>query len=187
MCCFSLPPPGRPLKTRGSGLEEEFHLDPGKFDHVMVIQRVRLGVEGLAGYDRKACALYVGEEKALRPTRDEGHLDAGFDERRERLGEIERLVGVRTRGKVQLVLPRSSRNESCRMVTMTACSPLTARLSIWMSLCGLRPMVVRSLARAISLRTRLSILSISFAIAVSLCSNYLNQLIILPTMLRGAG
>src|SRR2546430_10791776 len=73
---------------------------------------------------------------------------------------------------VPLVLPRSSRNESCRMVTMTACSPLTARLSIWMSLCGLRPMVVRSLVKAISLRTRPSILSISFAIAVSLCSNY---------------
>ena len=31
------------------------------------------------------------------------------------------------------------------MVTITACSPLMARLSIWMSLCGLRPMVVRSL------------------------------------------
>ena len=30
-------------------------------------------------------------------------------------------------------------------------------------------------------------LSISFAIAVSLCSNYLNQPIILPIMPRGAG
>src|SRR2546425_13341141 len=101
MCCFSLPPPGRPLKTRGSGLQEEFHLDPGKFDHVMVIQRVRLCVEGLAVYDRKACALYVGDEKALRPTRDDGHLDAGFAERRERLGELELLAGVRTREKLQ--------------------------------------------------------------------------------------
>ena len=94
MCCFSLPPPGWPLKTRGSGLQEEFHLHPGKFDHVMVIQRVRLGVEGLAVYDRKACALYVGDEKALRPTRDDGHLDAGFAERRERLGEIELLARI---------------------------------------------------------------------------------------------
>src|SRR5688572_1843295 len=66
---------------------------------------------------------------------------------------------------VPLVLPRSSRKESFRIVTMTACSPLTARLSIWMSLCGLRPMVVRSLERGISLSTRPSILSISFAIA----------------------
>src|SRR5947199_9075209 len=101
MCCFSLPPPGRPLKTRGSGLEEEFHLDPGKFDHVMVIQRVRLGVEALAVYDRKACALYVGDEKALRPTRDDGHLDAGFAERRERRGEIELLARVRAREEPQ--------------------------------------------------------------------------------------
>src|SRR5437867_10431865 len=101
MCCFSLPPPGRPLKTRGSGLEEEFHLDPGKFDHVMVIQRVRLGVEGLAVYDRKARSLYVRDEKALRPTRDDGHLDAGFAERRERLGEIELLAGVDSRKKLQ--------------------------------------------------------------------------------------
>src|SRR5882724_3916458 len=74
---------------------------------------------------------------------------------------------------VPFVLPRSSRNESCRIVTMTACSPLTARLSIWMSLCGLRPMVVRSLVRLISFRTRPSMLSISFAIAVSLCSTIL--------------
>ena len=66
---------------------------------------------------------------------------------------------------VPLVLPRSSRNESLRIVTMTACSPLTARLSIWMSLCGLRPMVVRSFVKGISLSTRPSMLSISFAIA----------------------
>src|SRR5262249_45734387 len=55
---------------------------------------------------------------------------------------------------VPLVLPRSSRKESFRIVTMTACSPLTARLSIWMSLWGLRPMVVRSLVKGISLSTR---------------------------------
>jgi len=66
---------------------------------------------------------------------------------------------------VPLVLPRSSRNESLRMVTMTACSPLTARLSIWMSLWGLRPMVVRSFVKGISLRTSPSMLSISFAIS----------------------
>src|SRR5712692_9033158 len=89
------------LKTRGSGLEEEFHLDPGKFDHVMVVQRVRLGVEGLAVHDRKACALYVGDEKALGTTRDDGHLDTGFAERRERLGEIELLAGIGPGEKLQ--------------------------------------------------------------------------------------
>ena len=66
---------------------------------------------------------------------------------------------------VPLVLPRSSRNESFRIVTITACSPLTARLSIWMSLCGLRPMEVRSFTKGISLSTNPSMLSISFAIA----------------------
>ena len=66
---------------------------------------------------------------------------------------------------VPLVLPRSSRNESFRIVTITACSPLTARLSICMSLCGLRPMVVRSFTKGISLSTNPSMLSISFAIA----------------------
>ncbi len=53
---------------------------------------------------------------------------------------------------------------------MTACSPLTARLSIWMSLWGLRPMVVRSFVKGISLSTRPSMLSISFAIAFPLGS-----------------
>ena len=66
---------------------------------------------------------------------------------------------------VPLVLPRSSRKESFRIVTMTACSPLTARLSIWMSLWGLRPMVVRSFVKGISLRTSPSMESISFAIS----------------------
>ena len=64
---------------------------------------------------------------------------------------------------VPLVEPRSSRKESARIVTITACSPDTARLSIWMSLCGLRPIVVRSFVRVISLSTNPSILRISFA------------------------
>ena len=51
------------------------------------------------------------------------------------------------------------------MVTTAACSPLIARLSIWMSLFGLRPIDMRSLTSVISLRTSPSMLSISFAIA----------------------
>jgi hypothetical protein len=66
------------------------------------------------------------------------------------------------------VLPRSSRNESFNIVTMSACSPLTARLSIWMSLCALRPIVNRSLSSGTSLITALSRLMINFAMAVSL-------------------
>src|SRR5258708_11850408 len=67
----------------------------------MVVQGVRLRVEGLAVYDRKARSLYVGDEKALGPTRDDGNLDTGFAERRERLGEIELLAGVDSREKLQ--------------------------------------------------------------------------------------
>src|SRR5215475_290799 len=76
---------------------------------------------------------------------------------------------------VPLVEPRSSRNESLRIVTITACSPDTARLSIWMSLCGLRPMVVRSFVSVISFSTNPSILRISFA-AMAVSFVYRNQL-----------
>jgi hypothetical protein len=65
---------------------------------------------------------------------------------------------------VPLVLPKSSRKESLRIVITTACSPEIARLSIWMSLCGLRPIVVRSLLKGISLSIVVSMLSMSLAI-----------------------
>src|SRR5215470_1052453 len=45
---------------------------------------------------------------------------------------------------VPFVLPRSSRKESARIVTTTACSPLTARLGRQMSLSPRRPIVIRS-------------------------------------------
>jgi flagellar biosynthesis protein FliQ len=65
------------------------------------------------------------------------------------------------------------------MVITTACSPEIARLSIWMSLCGLRPMVVRSLIKGISLSIVVSMLSMSLAIVVVLqghwALHYLNQ------------
>ena len=69
---------------------------------------------------------------------------------------------------VPLVLPRSSMKESFRIVMMAACSPLTARLSIWMSLCALRPMRVRSLVSWCSLSTCPSTLRMSLAMVVSL-------------------
>jgi len=49
---------------------------------------------------------------------------------------------------------------------MAACSPLIARLSMTMSLCALRPMVMRSLFSGYSLSTAPSMLSISFAAIV---------------------
>src|SRR5579862_9562938 len=69
---------------------------------------------------------------------------------------------------VPLVLPRSSMKESFRIVMTAACSPLTARLSIWMSLCGLRPIRVRSLESWYSLSTCPSTLRMSLAIVVFL-------------------
>src|SRR5450432_2459452 len=45
---------------------------------------------------------------------------------------------------VPLVLPRSSRKESARIVTTAACSPLTARLGRQKSLSARRPIVIRS-------------------------------------------
>ena len=73
---------------------------------------------------------------------------------------------------VPLVLPRSSMNESFRIVMIAACSPLTARLSIWMSLWGLRPMRVRSLESANSLSTCPSTLRMSLAMVVSVLLKY---------------
>src|SRR5258706_8207979 len=69
---------------------------------------------------------------------------------------------------VPLVLPRSSMNESLRIVMMAACSPLTARLSIGMSLWGFLPMRVRSLVSWYSLSTCPSTLRMSLAIVVVL-------------------
>src|SRR5260221_9156957 len=69
---------------------------------------------------------------------------------------------------VPLVLPRSSMNESLRMVMMAACSPLTARLSIWMSLWAFRPMSVRSFESGNSLSTCPSTLRMSLAMVLSL-------------------
>src|SRR5688572_32924629 len=69
---------------------------------------------------------------------------------------------------VPLVEPRSSMNESLRIVMIAACSPLTARLSIWMSLWALRPMSVRSLERLNSLSTCPSTLRMSLAMVVVL-------------------
>ena len=85
---------------------------------------------------------------------------------------------------VPLVLPRSSMKESLRMVMMAACSPLTARLSIWMSLCGLRPMSVRSFESGYSLSTCPSTLRMSLAIVVFLAC-HANSALSLANQPRG--
>ena len=74
---------------------------------------------------------------------------------------------------VPLVLLRSSRKEIVQDGDDGRMLAGDRRLSIWMSLCGLRPRVMRSLLSAISLSTRPSIERISFAMLPS--SSHLNQ------------
>src|SRR5262245_58849323 len=87
MCCF-----------RGAavllGLQEEFHLDAGELDHVVILERVRRGADLLAVHLGPLVAFHVGDEVALRPARQHRDLDAGLAERGERLVELELLAGV---------------------------------------------------------------------------------------------
>ena len=85
-------------------------------------------------------------------------------------GAIEGLLGV-----VRVFVPPESACYECTMndrdrelvANRRACSLLTARFSIWMSFCGLRPIVTRSLSRFISRITEPSRLSITFAMIKS--------------------
>src|SRR3989449_10208913 len=81
-CCF-----------RASGLEEEFHLDAGELDDVVVLERVRRRPDLLAVHVGTVGALDVSDEIPLRPPREHGDLNARLAERGERLGELELLAG----------------------------------------------------------------------------------------------
>src|SRR5919108_43287 len=80
-----------------SGLQEEFHLDAGQFDDVVVLERVGRGADFLAVDRGPLVAFHMGDEIALRPPGEHRHLHAGFAERGERLGELELLAGVAAR------------------------------------------------------------------------------------------
>src|ERR671939_1769839 len=70
-----------------SGLQEEFHLDAGQFDDVVVLERVGRGADLLA-VDRGALVAFdVGDEITLRPASEDRHLHAGLPERGEGLSE----------------------------------------------------------------------------------------------------
>src|SRR5919108_2489006 len=60
-CCF-----------RASGLEEEFHLDAGELDDVVVLERVRRRPDLLAVHVGTVGALDVSDEIPLRPPRQHG-------------------------------------------------------------------------------------------------------------------
>src|SRR6185503_11484428 len=87
MCCF-----------RGAsellGLQEEFHLDAGQLDHVVVLERVRRRADLLSIHLGALVALDVGDEVALRAARQHCDLHPGLAERGERLAELELLAGV---------------------------------------------------------------------------------------------
>src|SRR5512138_2352929 len=69
------------------GLQEEFHLDAGELDHVVILERVRRGADLLAIHFRPLVAFDVRDEVALRPARQHRDLHAGLAERGERLRE----------------------------------------------------------------------------------------------------
>src|SRR5262245_15650185 len=85
---------------RASALQEEFHLHPGELDHVVILERVRRGTDLLAVHVGARRAFDVGDEVALRTAGQDRHLHAGLAERRERLGELELLAGIRPRKKL---------------------------------------------------------------------------------------
>ena len=87
MCCF----------RTALRLQEEFHLDAGELDHVVILERVRCCADLLAVDLRARRALDVGDEVALRPARQDRHLHARLAERGEWFGEFQFLAGIAAR------------------------------------------------------------------------------------------
>src|SRR3989442_9092027 len=85
MCC---------LRSALSGIQEEFHLDAGQFDDVVVLEGMGRGADYLTVDAGTLRAFDVGDEVALRPAREHRDLHAGLAERGERLGELELPAGV---------------------------------------------------------------------------------------------
>src|SRR5207244_8961768 len=75
-----------------SRLKEEFHLDAGQFDDVVVLERMGRGADFLAVDAGTLRAFDVGDEVALGPPRQDSDLHTRLAERRERLGELELLA-----------------------------------------------------------------------------------------------
>src|SRR5204863_9214028 len=85
--------PFRPAVATSS-LEEEFHLNAGQFDDVVVLERMRRRTDFLAVDGGTLRAFDVGDEVALGPPSQHRNLNAGLAERGERFGELELLAGV---------------------------------------------------------------------------------------------
>src|SRR5260221_5856585 len=78
-------------------LEEEFHLDAGELDHVVILQRVRRGADRLAVDLGARRALDVGDEVALGPARQHRDLNPGLAKGGQGLRQLEFLAGVAAR------------------------------------------------------------------------------------------
>src|SRR3954465_1304576 len=78
-------------RLRVSSLEEEFHLDAGELDDVVVLEPMGRRTDLLAVHAGPRRTLDVGDEIALRPAREDRHLHAGLAECGERLAELELL------------------------------------------------------------------------------------------------
>src|SRR3954452_9368177 len=70
-------------RLRASSLEEEFHLDAGELDDVVVLEPMGRRADLLAVHVGPRRALDVGDEVALRPARQDRHLLPGLAERGE--------------------------------------------------------------------------------------------------------
>src|ERR1051325_8355247 len=91
ICCFSV---------GLSGLQEEFHLDAGQFDDVVVLERMRRRADFLSVRGGAPRAFDMRDEVSLRTPGEHGDLHARLAERREGLGEFELLAGVAPREKL---------------------------------------------------------------------------------------
>ena len=60
------------------GLKEEFHLDAGEFNDVVIAERMRLGVQCFAIDHRKVGTLHMRDKKPLRPASNDCNLNAGL-------------------------------------------------------------------------------------------------------------
>src|SRR5690348_3784225 len=80
-----------------SGLQEEFHLDAGQFNDVVILEGVGRGADFLAVDRGPLVAFHMGDEIALRAPGEHRDLYAGLAERGEGLGELELLAGVAAR------------------------------------------------------------------------------------------
>ena len=75
-------------------LVEKFHLGPGDLDNIVIVQRVRLGIERLAVDHRKIRTFNVRDEIALRAAGDDRHLHSRLAKGGKRLGQQKFLADI---------------------------------------------------------------------------------------------